>query len=123
MYCTECGNRLKVADEYCTTCGAVVIEKEDIDNAENNEYLDSDTLIYKSTTDTIAGHNIIRHGKIIYVEESHYYVDFVLQEMVDDRLDRIAKCNGYNGIVGLRYAVRNEELYRMSAYGTLVEVD
>lgn len=119
MYCTECGNRLKETDEYCTSCGAVVIEEENIDD----ENLDSNIMVYKSTTDTIAGHNIIRHGRVIYVEESHYYVDFELQEMVENRLDRIAKRDGYNGIVGLRYAVRNEEMYRMSAYGTLVEVD
>lgn len=80
-------------------------------------------MIYTSTTDTIAGHEIISHGRVIWAEEKFYYSDEAIGYAIDSLIEKAARYD-YNAIIGIRHQVREEEdgVY-FSVIGTMVKVD
>lgn len=80
-------------------------------------------MIYMSTTDSIANHKILQHGKIAWVEIKHYYFDSAMDFAVNELRDK-AEDAGYNAVIGIHYSVReNEEGIFVTLMGTLVNVE
>ena len=80
-------------------------------------------MVYTSTTDRIAGHSILRHGKIVCVEERFNYCEDAIQFAMESLMEK-AEDYDYNAIIGIRHQIREESdgIY-VSLMGTLVAVD
>ncbi len=80
-------------------------------------------MIYTSTTDYIAGHDIIGHGKTVWVEEKYNFGKEAMEFAFESLIEKAENCD-YNAVVGIRHHVREEAdgIY-VSLLGTFVNVD
>jgi len=68
-YCSQCGNKLKYGDRFCSSCGAFVSE-----NTSQSEQNKIEPFKHEFTSRILLGGNILTPDKIIVTEKGVTYV-------------------------------------------------